>query len=460
MKNFLSVLIKILLPAVLLAAICLCFYKWQQNLAEAALLAEQEYAQETAPSPEPEPSPEPTPDPYAEYIHRDFLRREDAPGDAAAETGDAVNSVAVIKFSNGGAAQEHLYRSVTVTVEDIYGNTVLEDANALWKRHGNTTLRTSKSPYRFKLSENTDLLGLGKAHNFILLANAMDKTLMRNTVALYLGHSLGLPYTSEFCYADVYVDGAYKGNYLLVEPVSAYSSRVDINPSQHEYLIEINRRDYFQYVTPVCNFSLSVKVPERLSKEESDWLNGFFSEAETALKEEDTDKIFSLFDIDSFVDCYIIYELTKNYDTNRFSTYFYIQNGVLHSGPIWDFDLSCGNIMTDTAFDGWVSKGSWWELMFNLEPVKELFAARYRELQPVIVNLYEDNALGTNYLDTVAEMYRESFDLNYTIHDIGKPAYNIEIYPYKTYGENLEFLRTWLRDRNEWILAQLPALTE
>ena len=40
---------------------------------------------------------------------------------------------------------------------------------------------------------------------------------------------LGLAYTSESTYVDLYVNGEYYGNYLLIESVEVGTDRVDID---------------------------------------------------------------------------------------------------------------------------------------------------------------------------------------------------------------------------------------
>ena len=52
--------------------------------------------------------------------------------------------------------------------------------------------------------------------------------------------------------------------------------------------------------------------------------------------------------MDSFIDHFILYELSHNIDAYRLSTYFYKESdedgGLLHAGPIWDFDRAYGNV--------------------------------------------------------------------------------------------------------------------
>ena len=52
-------------------------------------------------------------------------------------------------------------------------------------------------------------------------------------------------------------------------------------------------------------------------------------------------------------------ELFKNQDTFLSSTFFEPEDGKLHLGPVWDFDLSAGNTILPamSASDGWLLAG-------------------------------------------------------------------------------------------------------
>ena len=87
------------------------------------------------------------------------------------------------------------------------------------KGRGNSTWTADKKPYNIKFSKKTDVLGMGKASKWSLLANHFDASLLRNSVALDLAKAFGLPFTSEYRMADLYANGEYQGNYIIVESV-------------------------------------------------------------------------------------------------------------------------------------------------------------------------------------------------------------------------------------------------
>lgn len=387
------------------------------------------------------------------YAYTKPMTMEQARG--GQQTEEAGLDVPVFRFSGGWNVEAWTYHDVRLTVEDGRGNIVLEDPYAQWKKHGNTTLRTAKCSYRFKLSVDADLFGLGEEHNFILLANDFDRTMIRNCLALGLAADMGLGYTSRWRFAEVYVDEVYRGCYLLVEPVQAGSERVDISPARHEYLLGINTRDYNQFVTPVFAYSLVVKEPEKPAEYELSWLTDFLRRAETAMESGDRAELETLVDLDSFLDSYLLYELFKNVDTNSFSTYFYIRDGKLYAGPVWDFDLSAGNIEQDRGAEGWIVQEGWWTRLLEHAWFRHLFAQRLAQRQSLIVNLYQDNELGENRIDAAVAAAGGAIERNYERWNLRQRSYNIEIIPYRTYEENVEYLRAWLAERNQWMLTQL-----
>ena len=68
------------------------------------------------------------------------------------------------------------------------------------KVRGNSTAFGPKQPYNFKFDEKQDVLGMGAARKWCLLANCFDPTLMRNYLAMEFAQHLGLAYTSSQCF--------------------------------------------------------------------------------------------------------------------------------------------------------------------------------------------------------------------------------------------------------------------
>ena len=95
------------------------------------------------------------------------------------------------------------------------------------KGRGNSTWKMPKKPYRIKLDKKTDLFGMGKNKNWVLLANYVDESLMRNSTAAHIAEELGLDYMDSV-WTDVVINGEYAGNYELCEHIRLGDDRIEI----------------------------------------------------------------------------------------------------------------------------------------------------------------------------------------------------------------------------------------
>ena len=91
--------------------------------------------------------------------------------------------------SLGGIKRKDKYERATVRYTD---------SDSAWsakiRGHGNSTWRTpltQKRPYLLKFDEPTSLVeGLPAARKWVLLANALDRSMLRNYYAEYLAHNV------------------------------------------------------------------------------------------------------------------------------------------------------------------------------------------------------------------------------------------------------------------------------
>lgn len=274
------------------------------------------------------------------------------------------------------------------------GSIVYHDALTQIKGRGNSTWEQAKKPYQIKLSEKTDLLQTGVEDNesktWVLLANYVDATSMRNTVMYNLGRALGMGFCTENKWVDLYYDGAYRGCYLLSEKVEIGSGRVDItdleelneeandgvdledlpvetgttangatywycagmNPPEDitgGYLLEMEFDTRAE--AEVCRFVTSrgqnivVKSPEFASQEEMAYIASLYQEWEDSIYHGGVNpttgkKHTDYVDLRSAAICYLAHELSKNQDGFQSSSYFYkdSQEDLMYMGPLWDYD--------------------------------------------------------------------------------------------------------------------------
>ena len=162
---------------------------------------------------------------------------------AAAEANDDKHDYGTIVEMN--ESENHSVRcvgSVEIKVPEGYD---LPGSDTTWvgksltldyiRGRGNSTwYYVPKRPYKIKLSEKSDLFGMGKSKEWALMANYYDNSFIHNRITYWLGTQLGMPYNIESVPVDVVMKGTsgyveYLGCYDLSELVNVEKIRVNID---------------------------------------------------------------------------------------------------------------------------------------------------------------------------------------------------------------------------------------
>ena len=261
-----------------------------------------------------------------------------------------------------------------------------------------------------------------KSKHYVLLANYDDKTLLRDWSASALanaipfggsyldetpvpspntgviptpsGTSTHMPWASHSLFVEVYLNGVYEGNYQLIESVKVDSHRVNISELAETdtgasgdditggYLLEIDARmgEDVNFTTPQGlsiglvdpDFAPDPNVPEQTA-----YISNYVDTAETALFSSNfTDPTVgwrAYFDEANAVNFYLVNDIMANVDGGDFfsSDYLYkaIDNPFLYMGPVWDFDISAGNVNYQTIVNPTVpwmqTKAIWYAQWFK-----------------------------------------------------------------------------------------------
>ncbi len=374
-----------------------------------------------------------------------------------------------ITTKGNAAIKRTSYISCAITIHDPTGvySDIYDEVSTI-KIRGNSTSVGEKAPYNIKFESKQDVLGLGTGKKWNLLANMYDKTQFRNMLAFEFADAIGVNYVSSSRFAEVYVNGEYRGMYQICEPIGASPTRVDIDLSNNEYLLELEPRvgysNDYHIIAPYTGYIFGYNEPEKPTADQQEWLKEFLKKVETALYSGNYETVKKYIDVESFARNYIVQELFKQVDYNTSSTRFYVKDGKLYEGPIWDFDLSSGNCSfyyypaynndttTRLSYQGRYTVGIYNIYLFRYSEFKELVALLYKELQPNIVNLYEANELGQSRIDELLSKYQADIDRNNTIWSTKERSNLYEHVPVDgTYEGEINYLRDWLKNRNEWL---------
>lgn len=356
---------------------------------------------------------------------------------------------------------------VTTTVKIVDGSGQYEeiyDANAGLKVRGHTTAHGEKVPYNIKFEEKKNILGMGESKKWCLIANLFDATLMRNMLALDFARNMGMDYVSKCEYVELYYNGMDMGVYLLCTPVSEGTDKVDLDLSEHDYLLQLQPNYTYSDKTNITTGVGMILSIEEGDTEDLTYLNDFMKNFETSIAY-GLEAFSQYADVDSFVDFYVFNEIMKDVDFATSSTYFYIKEGKMYAGPAWDYDLSMGNAdkeYYDTYnnegsgenYEGFYCQKLWFIYLMQIPEFQNRVMERFYELQPLIENLTADNELGRNRIDDILDNYGAEFEHNFTIWEEGKKYGANSMTPYATYEENVAYLRQWIVNRNEWLKIQ------
>ncbi len=295
------------------------------------------------------------------------------------------------------ADKSHKEKADIVIIDE--GEVVIDSELSYIKGRGNATWNFVKKPYNIKFDKKVSLFGMDKAKKWTLLANYYDKTVMRNAVAFGLAEAVGLEFTSECVFVDLYINEEYYGNYLLCESVEVGDGRVDIEdlegntedantedldsyssggalesdytklqagtqkwmniPNDPDnitggYLLEYELAT--RYPDEPCGFvtdrkqPIVIKAPEYASQAQVEYISSYYQEFEdavfsangyNALGKHYTEYI----DIESFVKMYVFQEYVKNLDAGITSFYIFkdADTDLFKAAPVWDFDKALGN---------------------------------------------------------------------------------------------------------------------
>ena len=222
---------------------------------------------------------------------------------------------------------------------------------------GNYTWDTSeKKPYRLRLSEEADLVNSGAAKEWVLLANNSDPTHLKNKIVYDFSDQVGLRYSPDSEWVDLYLNGEYVGLYLLSERNEVTASRVDIYGTG-SFLVsqELEKRlqeNNDPYILTDAQKAFRIRYPQNTTQESRQEMQNVMQSVENAiLAENGTDPISGkhwteLLDVESWTKKFLIEEVFANYDAGAVSQFYYVDGTDadvrVWAGPVWDYDLSMG----------------------------------------------------------------------------------------------------------------------
>lgn len=373
-------------------------------------------------------------------------------------TGEApyLNAVITVKDNGTDKDTKHLKEFTDNVKIKVRGNSTANPTNG-------------KKAYRLKFDKKLgaikhDMLGLGySARNWTLLANVFDHSMVRNALSYHLEKEVGMDFCPGYKFADVVINGNYRGTYQICDHVEIDKNRVNINEDTG-WMLEFQGRGNM-LDKPLCfskdGILMNIKNPEPTDEKDEaqvaaviapiqDWFTGTWKSKWTGSNVFDTQTGWrSVNDEESLIKFWIITELTGDYDGwMTVKAYKEADEDKLHYGPVWDKDLAYGNYSGEKS-DVFISNtensssltGYLKEYLFKDPRFMAKAKARLKEL--LDGGLVDRLCAKVDELGAIVAQTEELSNTKFPRSTkVGE-----EITNYATYAEALERLKTYLKTR-------------
>jgi hypothetical protein len=365
---------------------------------------------------------------------------------------------------------------------------------------GSTSQQYPKKSYGFEtqdalgLNNNVPLLGLPIENDWILYGPYPDKTLIRDVMTFDIFQKMG-HYASNWRYCELMINGQYQGLYILLERIKRDNNRVDVAQLDADdlagdsltggYIVKVDKLTGEVGYSWTSNYNNEVVFqfhdPEydELNPIQANYMEDFIGDFENAVWGPQFDNpVFgyqAYIDKQSFYDFFLLQELGRTVDGFRSSSFMHKHksggawNGKLHAGPIWDFNLSFGNADYCDAniTTGWQYNFDeicnftsaipfWWEKLLDSPGYRNGLKCRWEELRQGPLHT---DSLHT-FIDSMVVYLEEARIRNFQKWPIIGVYVNWNGFVGNTYEEDVNFLKTYLANRAEWIDNNLPGICD
>ena len=314
-----------------------------------------------------------------------------------------------------------------VTIEGTDELPGLPTAKCRIRGRGNTTWEWPKKPYLIAFDEQQGVFGMHKHKRWVLLANFMDRTLMRNMVSMKVASFMThLAWTPHSVPVELVLNGKHRGTYLLIEQVRVDKDRVNISKTDG-YLFELD----FHYDNPVqwidphgtCwgmgnGIPFGIKYPDsdEITAQQKAYAKSYISEVASVVYGDgfaDPENGYAKYlDVDSFIDYWIVFEVMTNHELNNPGSVFFHKDkdGLLTAGPVWDFDWGVLSFNTSPQGKTGLVCGDaiWYSRLFKDPAFKARVKARFQELLPQLETI-------PDYMEECRALLKESAKLNFAM---------------------------------------------
>ncbi|MCZ2485561.1 CotH kinase family protein [Aquirufa antheringensis] len=361
-----------------------------------------------------------------------------------------------------------------------------------------------KKPYGIELwtdstgvkSKRLSLVQMPEESDWVLNASYNDRSFMRDFIAQSLAGRIGLLH-SKAKFVELIINDEYRGVYVLMEKVKQGKNRVpisDLYPTENAgddvtggYLLKIDKSsgspssswksNYTSGITATQKCEFQIEYPQYgiITQQQLIYIRDYINNWENKLMTEDMNDPKASFrdymDVSSFVNYFILNEVTRNVDGYRLSTYLYKDKeslgGKIKMGPAWDFNIALGNAdyLEGWKTDGFVYKAMendggkndywqvpfWWNKLMQDASFRKALATRWKAVRSSFLNT---NTLFAT-IDSAQIALKDPLTRNFQKY----PLMGKKIWPNYYVGASLSdevnWLKNWIQGRLVWLDAQM-----
>jgi len=338
------------------------------------------------------------------------------------------------------------------------------------------------------------LFGMPKEADWVLYAPYTDKTLMRNFLAYTMSNELGR-WAAHCRFVELVIDGDYKGIYVFMERIKRGSGRVNIvkmgstdvtgDAVTGGYIFSLDKEPngwFSSYTAPNSTnqnkrqFSYVYPKPENIVQAQKDYIKSYVDSFENALAsptfQDKVSGVRKFADLSSFIDHFIVNEVSRNVDAYRLSTFLYkdrdSRNRKIFAGPVWDYDLAFrnANYCDGSKTNGWayqfnnVCSGDgaglipfWWEKLMSDTSFISNLRCRWKDVRKTVISNDHLNHIIDSVVTLTAEARQRHFQRWPILGQYVWPNPN----PIATsYEGEISLLKEWVASRLFWIDYNIP----
>ena len=354
---------------------------------------------------------------------------------------------------------------------------------------GNSSRAFDKKGYSIHMvnedgtSNPQPVMGMDAHHEWALHGPFLDKTLMRNYMWYNIGGEI-MDYAPNVRFCELILNGEYQGVYVMMEKITAGAGGARLNLTVNAkrntfsgYLLQLNgdrppasdnTTNQFTYYAKRTPYQLDIVFPGRLNltPEMQQEISKDFADFEKGVYSYDYDNekygYATVIDVESFLDYFLINELTCNYDAGWLSTFIYKDTSGKFRMCLWDMNSACDNYQASQTdrMTFQMQNCLWYFMLMKDEDFTDALIDRYWELRET----YFDLDYLYQYIDETEAYLGDAIDRNFAVwgytfesgHDLLQPA---ERNP-RSYEEAIAQMKEFLAERIAWMDENIDTLRQ